>query len=793
MELIADKGLKVDFHIHSVYSRHKDGDKVDDNTLKNVETLIEKLVNNEVNICAITDHDTFNYNIYEKLKKTENTDNSILKVLPGVEFSVHFGNTNNKVIHVVTIFKDNDENKIKNIENVLKLKKGKPQYDYLDVAFSEDMYLSILKDINLDTIMIAHQKNSLTSEGKQGKNDALSLGKEKFNEFLFTDYFEAFEFRNKKNEIFNKKYILKNGIKDNLRFITGSDCHDWSVYPNVEKNSTNEFCFTYMKCLPTFRGVVMAMTDQRRIKLVNSFFNPNAFYLDKIKLKIIDEEIDIPLSRGINVIIGDNSIGKSLLVHKLTNYIKLNHGLLASAKKGYEKYLKENKVQVITQISDDQIFHFDMQGYVRKLFEENNINRSEFLHLYFPEDIDAKVYRLKVENELEKFFNYIKQKLQYDVLLKELSMVVIKDNTQSALSVTFLETLEINGNKEMELNKLVTDLAELKEILKKFINLSKVLEADDLSVIKEFKLKIDRMEEKYIKLIDIIQFNKKKLNIFNSFIKDYKENYSKQISDEQKTISDYIENKSAIILDIVKLVAERLEISEFKPNIENCTIEPKINKVFQYNFVAKLKLDVISNEYITELIEGVLKKDKKINTTTISADELKSLILYYPNGLVQPLEVLKDKIKERLNDDFSQVKSILFEGMDKFKELSTGLDSQIYFTLLSYESRKKGIYIIDQPEDDISQKAIRNYLLDRFKTMGEYRQVIMITHNPQFIVNLDVDNVIFLSKEKDKLCIKSGSLEYENDKYSILKVVADNIDGGLDTIERRLKRYEKGI
>ena len=103
------------------------------------------------------------------------------------------------------------------------------------------------------------------------------------------------------------------------------------------------------------------------------------------------------------------------------------------------------------------------------------------------------------------------------------------------------------------------------------------------------------------------------------------------------------------------------------------------------------------------------------------------------------------------------------------------------------------LYIIDQPEDHISQRAIKEKVLDQFRRMGSQRQVIMVTHNPQFIVNLDVDNVIYLSKDKGKFMIQSGALEYENDDYSILKIVADNIEGGLQTIQGRLKRYEKDI
>lgn len=69
----------------------------------------------------------------------------------------------------------------------------------------------------------------------------------------------------------------------------------------------------------------------------------------------------------------------------------------------------------------------------------------------------------------------------------------------------------------------------------------------------------------------------------------------------------------------------------------------------------------------------------------------------------------------------------------------------------------------------------------------------MVTHNPQFIVNLDVDNVIYLSRDDGKFTIQSGALEYEDENYSILRIVADNIEGGLQTIQGRMKRYEKDV
>ena len=128
------------------------------------------------------------------------------------------------------------------------------------------------------------------------------------------------------------------------------------------------------------------------------------------------------------------------------------------------------------------------------------------------------------------------------------------------------------------------------------------------------------------------------------------------------------------------------------------------------------------------------------------------------------------------------------------KELSSGFNAKIYFDILSEQTQKDGIFIIDQPEDDVSQKSIKEYLLDDFYNMCQNRQIILITHNPQFIVNLDVDNVIYLGKNDDsEIIIQSGALEFVNTEYDILKIVADNIDGGIGSINERWKRYEKNI
>jgi hypothetical protein len=53
-----DLRYKIDLHIHSAYSYTKDKSIVSFNILDNIDVLVEKLNDNCIQMCAITDHDS---------------------------------------------------------------------------------------------------------------------------------------------------------------------------------------------------------------------------------------------------------------------------------------------------------------------------------------------------------------------------------------------------------------------------------------------------------------------------------------------------------------------------------------------------------------------------------------------------------------------------------------------------------------------------------------------------------------------------------------------------------------
>ena len=86
---------------------------------------------------------------------------------------------------------------------------------------------------------------------------------------------------------------------------------------------------------------------------------------------------------------------------------------------------------------------------------------------------------------------------------------------------------------------------------------------------------------------------------------------------------------------------------------------------------------------------------------------------------------------------------------------------------------------------------LKNNVIEIFRRMSLNKQVLFVTHKPELVVNLDVDNVIILKENEKtgKIEITSGALEYENGNINILKDIADILDGGEETIRKRWKRY----
>ena len=782
MDNIVKHGLKLDLHIHSCASASKDGSKVKNNTIENIPLLINKLDENGVNICSITDHDTFSLEMYNALKAAEFDHSSVQKVLPGVEFSVSFLDDEKKeqVIHVVTIFSDKDSEKISKIETILQ--KYRPEDKG---AYTEESFLKVLREIDLDTILVAHQKNTLSSKTPR-KNDANSLGETTFLELVSSDYFEAYEFKNKRNEVLNKNYLLTKGIDDKVRFVTGTDCHDWRVYPKEDPaDTTTVFPYTFAKC--SFRGLVMALTDQRRLKRVNSFFTADKTTLEYIEIVNNGKAERIPLSKGINVIIGDNSIGKSLLLHALSGFEKKGEVLSKQLKDGYKAYLKKKNLKISKQLKRENVFAFDMQGEVRRKFEQNLLVASEF-SAYFPPNVNPQPYRTIIYNEIDRLITFLESKFKIDNEIKKLSTFTIYVDEGTPESLSFVGKLRNSKGKISVIDSIISAINQV--LVDYSVLIKQPLDESDLEVLRQQYDTLSQMLKKYEAQKREIEDENDRIETVAKVIDEIDRRHSKSISDRQKKSTAFLDRTTSLKESLREIIGQDRCLKRYTPTIEKVQISFSSNTVQDYSFVSRLAAKEINAQFFMQHVNSLFKSNKRVDLNTITESRLKDSLLKYDGTPV--LQFFKESLVKSFEGDFAPKQTIILKESDKTEELSAGLNAKIYFDLLSYEKSIDGVYIIDQPEDNVSQPAIKEYLLDCFRAMGENRQVLMVSHNPQFIVNLDVDNIIYLFCGEDgKLNFQSGALEYECAEYSVLQLVADNIDGGLDSIQKRWKRYEK--
>jgi len=788
---IVQQPVKVDFHIHSAASAHKDGQKVKDGTVENIDVLFDKLEENGVNMAAVTDHDVFDYAIYDALCGKVNEAQALQRVLPGVEFTVCFKTDDGeKPVHVVTLFDDSKPELVKTIADAIPTKDGRPKYD-AEASFSEDTYWRIIRKIGLDIVAIAHQKNSPSSSRKR-KNDANSVGDELFNEFLFIEYFEAYEYKNRRNELFNKNYSYTSDQRERLRFITGSDCHVWSVYPDYDEHPNPadcDFAYTYLKCLPTFRGLAMAVTDLSRIKTIPSFFSGSSSTLDAIELSLGGIDISIPLSPGINAIIGDNSIGKSSLLNALNEY----RGVNAKVKNGQSNYLETCGLLLRTCLREDHVLEFDGQDSIRKKFEGlTDGKRRKQLEAHFPDPVEPSSYRSFALGQFKKYIAALRCSCEYQKAIAALSSYEIPEEEplSAPQSITFDKAITLDDASPH--NKFIGDVRNPRIQASNCLELHESILTDEDR--KDFTIAIaafKRIEQRHQSIVDHINLETRVANKLVDAV-TARENLQSQVTtDAQKAQTAYLRAIDRIGSQIASAVMREQQLTDFIFDFEPMATEANVNPVGELQFVCKLEIDAITPALLTEILDGIINKRKRINLRTASYESVRDSINGYPEENDDPLGVLEEKFTAALDARLKQTMAINREGDNVFQELSRGYNAQMYFALMADRSAGDGIYIVDQPEDQISQRAIKEAVLGEFRDIANARQVILITHNPQFIVNLDVDNVIYIGKQDGKLFIRSGALEYECTDYSMLETVADNIEGGLETIQRRMKRYEK--
>lgn len=97
--------------------------------------------------------------------------------------------------------------------------------------------------------------------------------------------------------------------------------------------------------------------------------------------------------------------------------------------------------------------------------------------------------------------------------------------------------------------------------------------------------------------------------------------------------------------------------------------------------------------------------------------------------------------------------------------------------------------IFDQPEDDLDNEFIIEELVSIIKELKTYRQIIIVTHNANLVVNADSEQIIIANNDEEILSYRSGSIENQE----IVKSVCRILEGGEIAFKKRTSKYSHFI
>jgi ABC-type enterochelin transport system ATPase subunit len=105
--------------------------------------------------------------------------------------------------------------------------------------------------------------------------------------------------------------------------------------------------------------------------------------------------------------------------------------------------------------------------------------------------------------------------------------------------------------------------------------------------------------------------------------------------------------------------------------------------------------------------------------------------------------------------------------------------------LFVLSEHQNDLIIIDQPEDDLDNQTIYDDVIKLLRELKPHTQFIFATHNANFPVLGDAEQVLACRYQDEKVILQSGSI----DARPIQQAIIDIMEGGREAFNRRKEVY----
>lgn len=497
--------------------------------------------------------------------------------------------------------------------------------------------------------------------------------------------------------------------------------------------------------------------DNIRNGLIDTYFNG----LDEIK--ILENDLKTKSSKDV---LEKNILSNSTKVEELNKKAGLSPEDLLKYKEVQEK-IEENNLEIEKWKEDYNLFKQEISE-LKRLSKDIADKKNSLLSGLKTETVRSHyIEKLKFIDEYSTNIGL----LENDILTES------RDGVNYLVSESvFKDSLQVLSNRKKELADLIKPFQKNQELKKQIDELNK-------SVITDKKL-----------LADIISLNKG--------IEDKRKNLTQTKADIIALYkTNYLEYTG--IIDELKKRTQQLESDGLK-----------IEGIAQFNFPKFYKsiIDISDGRSASYLGYSILKEKLK-STADFEYTEVESQIIKLFENVLNDTYVVtskiskKDILKRILDDYFFDYWRITYKG-DTLGEMSTGKASFVILMLIIGLSESKAPILIDQPEDNLDNRSITSELVSYLKLKKLERQIIVVTHNANIVVNADAENVI-IANQKGQNDIEStsiyrfdyinGAIENSFDKndeetdllksMGIREHIADIVEGGKDAFKLRELKY----
>lgn len=415
------------------------------------------------------------------------------------------------------------------------------------------------------------------------------------------------------------------------------------------------------------------------------------------------------------------------------------------------KLLSSKETKIIIEEFNKSNLKIDDLNKIEELIGEIDINESEIKIGIIQNIINS--FEEEISPLLEQSNNLASKLSQNALLITWQDLSDLKEQISKLKSS--INKTEIQNNYHKSLNEVEEKLKGNKDISVSYLESMKKGES-------EIKIKLDKLSKLQSSLLNKELEREGVLNSLHQLYMDYKNSYSSAIKE--------FNTKNEEILKGIKLEANNYYEIEFLVNELYKLTDGRKSKNFR-NF----------KESWMEVLD-----DSTFNITS-----------WYKSFIDNV-----DNQKVFLDFDINQIDSKIFADYNSLEtKISYEVEPDVFIPLNQLSLGQKGtvllkLYLssgnecpilIDQPEDHLDNEFIYKDLVNTIRNAKVKRQIIIVTHDANLVVNGDAEQVIIATYKDQKINHElSGALENPDIRIAVTRI----LEGGDEAFKKRELKYQ---